>query len=93
MLPTPQFFFLLLDFFPIMLYFPLCISNAGNGGRGLDVMFIGGISALLGLSLGAVERLQYPGGPKNSQDSDKPEQVDRSRCCQAGHCGMSDSVA
>lgn len=76
-----------------MLNFLSCISNAGNGGRGLDVMFIGGISTLLGLSLGAVDRVQYPGGPKNSQDSDKPEQVCRSPCCQAGHCGMSESVA
>lgn len=67
-----------------MLNFPLCISNAGNGGRGLDVMFIGGISRPLGLSLGAVDRVQYPGSPKNSQDPDKPEQVGRSRCCQAG---------
>lgn len=76
-----------------MLNFPLCISNAGNGGRSLDVMFIGGISTPLSLSLGAVDRVQYPGGPKNSQDSDKSEQVGRSHCCRAGHCGMSYSVA
>lgn len=58
-----------------MLNFPLCIPNAGIGGSGLDVMFIGGISTPLGLSLGVVDRVQYLGAPKNSQDSNKPEQV------------------
>lgn len=50
-----------------MLNFPLCISNVGNGGRSLDIVVIGGISPPLGLSLGAVDRVQYPGGPKNSK--------------------------
>lgn len=70
-----SFIFLLIDYLFVFLDLPLCASNAGDGGRGPDIMIAGGISTLLSLSLGAVDRVQYPGDPKNN--SGRPRQVDR----------------